>query len=155
MESTPVIDGGGVLGTKVTQPRRVLDTFDLPKSVDRVQYISDEVTSNCPITGQPDWYVVTIALNASKKGLESKSLKLYLQSFREDGQFCEAFADTIAKDVYEVTRAGAVQAIVKQKPRGGVAIHSVATLNQGRSWQDPVTHVQSMPVPPSILQVMK
>jgi len=106
--------------------RRQLDTFDLPKDVTEVEYTSDEVTSLCPITGQPDWYEVTIYLHDSHLGLESKSLKLYLQSFREDGQFCEEFANTIAGDVYEATLASMVTCQVKQKPRGGVGITACA-----------------------------
>lgn len=129
MSETPRIEGGGVLGVKVTEARRELDTFELPTSTTAVSYTSDEVTSNCPITGQPDWYEVTIYLHGATKGLESKSLKLYLQSFREDGQFCEQFADTICKDVFVATRAAEVEVVVDQKPRGGVSIRSTSTLN--------------------------
>src|SRR4051794_30621144 len=114
MTSTPEISGGGILGGKIQGPRRQLDTFELPRSASSTTYKSDEVTSNCPITGQPDWYVVTITIYGSQKGLESKSLKLYLQSFRDEGQFCEAFADQIAQDVHEATGAFTTQVVVEQ-----------------------------------------
>ena len=123
---TELIHGGGILGEKVTEARRVLDTFDLPESVYDVRYVTDEVTSNCPITGQPDWYRVEILVQG-RLGLESKSLKLYLQSFRDDGQFCEAFADTIARDVVRAT-GGHASVTVKQRPRGGVAIEAYAEI---------------------------
>lgn len=130
MTGPPQIDGGGVLGEKIAGARRVLDTFDMPKGVCSVEYVSDEVTAVCPITGQPDWYVVKINLRGSKKGIESKSLKLYLQSFREDGQFCEEFASTIAHDVWQaVEEPSSVGVQMIQKSRGGVSIIADAYLH--------------------------
>jgi 7-cyano-7-deazaguanine reductase len=120
----------GVLGRKVKGSRRELDTFELPTTAQETIYKSDEVTSNCPITGQPDWYFVSISLLGSRLGLESKSLKLYLQSFRDDGQFCEAFANTIAQDVSDATQAASVSVKVIQKPRGGVSIEATAVLQR-------------------------
>jgi len=128
---TPEISGGGVLGEKIQGPRRQLDTFILPPSNAEVQYDTDEVSSLCPITGQPDWYMVSISLKGSDKGLESKSLKLYLQSYREEGQFCEEFAATIAADVMEATGAQSISVQVKQKPRGGVSILATSLLQKG------------------------
>ncbi len=96
MASTPEITGGGILGKEVQGARRQLDVFDLHPTVTRVQYTSDEVASICPITSQPDFYKVSITLDGTVKGIESKSLKLYLQSFADEGQFCEAFSATIA-----------------------------------------------------------
>lgn len=120
------LEEGPALGRKVTNTERKLDTFKLPETSAGATYTSDEVTANCPITGQPDWYTVTIQLNGSQKGLESKSLKLYLQSFKEEGSFCEQFADTICKDVHRATLARSVVVQVQQKSRGGVAIHAVS-----------------------------
>lgn len=128
MSDVPEISGGGVLGEKVKGPRRQLDVFPLPENIKSVEYESDEVTSTCPITGQPDFYTVSIFIHDTQVGIESKSLKLYLQSFREDGQFCEMFADTIARDVRQATQGGGVEVSVKQKPRGGVSIYARAEL---------------------------
>lgn len=130
MEQTPKFSQDTVLGQKVTDVRRQLDTFELPAGVTDVSYTSDEVTSNCPITGQPDFYEVTINLISAHLGLESKSLKLYLQSFREDGQFCEQFAATIAGDVSVAVGTGEVYVTVVQKPRGGVSINAEAYASQ-------------------------
>jgi 7-cyano-7-deazaguanine reductase len=85
---------------------------------------SDELTAVCPVTGQPDLYVVTIEFWPDKLCLESKSLKLYLSTFRNEGAFCEALAVRILDDV-----AGAlelppdkVQVTLEQKARGGITI---------------------------------
>lgn len=117
------IHGEGVLGKSV--PGDVphgIDTFDLPIGVHRVEYESDEMTSVCPITGQPDWYTCKITLSDSKRGVESKSLKLYLQSYRNEGSFCEMLADSVAQDIREATGAGHVGVTLTQKPRGGITI---------------------------------
>ena len=120
-----------VLGRKVEDGRtHRLDTFDLPESVSTVQYVSDEVAAVCPVTGQPDWYGVTILLQGTKRGVESKSLKLYLQSYRNEGVFCEMFADEIAQDVMDATGANSVGVKVMQKPRGGITIEAHSTVWQ-------------------------
>jgi 7-cyano-7-deazaguanine reductase len=122
LSSVPKIYGRGVLGEKGSNPSKTLDTFDLPANVKNVEYTTDEVTSLCPLTGQPDFYKVTIYIQESGKGIESKSLKLYFQTFREEGNFCEAFADIIAQDVRKAISGGSVEVLVEQKPRGGVSI---------------------------------
>jgi 7-cyano-7-deazaguanine reductase len=133
VSSAPAIKGGTVLGERIVGPRRELDVFELPDTVTRVSYTSDEVTSVCPITGQPDFYQVSIRLEGARLGIESKSLKLYLQSFREEGQFCEQFADRIAVDVHAAVGAELVTVAVTQKPRGGVTIDAEARLVNGRT----------------------
>jgi 7-cyano-7-deazaguanine reductase len=77
-----------------------LETFENP-GVTRVEMTSDELTAVCPITGQPDMYVVTIEYGAQRLCLESKSLKLYLASYRNEGAFCEALAVRIRDDIAE------------------------------------------------------
>ena len=84
---------------------------------------SDEVTSLCPVTGQPDWETVRIEFEPGPYCIESKSLKLYLWSFREEGAFCEALAARIAQDVYEACKPAWVKVTVTQKPRGGSDDH--------------------------------
>lgn len=103
------------------------DTIDFDRQMD-VEYKSDEVTALCPKTGQPDWYVVQIMLNGMK-GLESKSLKLYLQSFRNQGIYCESFACRILDDVVAAVEPESAYVIVEQKPRGGVSIRAEADYN--------------------------
>jgi 7-cyano-7-deazaguanine reductase len=100
-----------------------LETFENP-GVQRVEMTSDELTAVCPITGQPDLYEVTIAFEPDALCLESKSLKLYLASFRNEGAFCEALAVKIRDDVagaLELARER-VQITLRQKARGGITI---------------------------------
>lgn len=100
-----------------------LETFESP-GVARVELTSDELTAVCPITGQPDMYVVTIEYAARRLCLESKSLKLYLAGYRNVGAFCEALAVRIRDDVaeaLELDRAD-VKVTLRQKARGGITI---------------------------------
>jgi 7-cyano-7-deazaguanine reductase len=100
-----------------------LETFANP-GVARVELVSDELVAVCPITGQPDLYVVTIDYSPDALCVESKSLKLYLMTYRNEGHFCEALAVKIRDDVAEAldVDAGAVRVTLKQKARGGITI---------------------------------
>ena len=89
---------------------------------------SDEVTSLCPVTGQPDWETVRIEFEPGPYCIESKSLKLYLWSFREEGAFCEALAARIAGDVYEACQSRVGQGDSHPKASGGVTICAEASL---------------------------
>ena len=104
-----------------------LETFENP-GVTRVEMTSDELTAVCPITGQPDMYVVTIEYAARRLCLESKSLKLYLASYRNEGAFCEALAVRIRDDVAVALELDAADVTVRltQKARGGITITATA-----------------------------
>ena len=100
-----------------------LETFTNP-GVEHVEMQSDELAAVCPVTGQPDLYVATIEFWPQALCLESKSLKLYLASFRNEGAFCEALAVRIRDDVaaaLELT-AEKVRVTLEQKARGGITI---------------------------------
>jgi 7-cyano-7-deazaguanine reductase len=103
-----------------------LDTFPAPPGVTVVRMVSDEVTALCPVTGQPDWYEVAIAYRPDAMCIESKSLKLYFQTFRDQGIFCEAFAEQIARDVMEACAPRWVRTTIIQKARGGISITATA-----------------------------
>ena len=100
-----------------------LEPFPNP-GVSRVEMTSDELTAVCPVTGQPDLYVATIAYEPDALCLESKSLKLYLAAYRNEGVFCEALAVRIRDDVAEALELPREQVHVtlKQKARGGITI---------------------------------
>src|SRR5947199_4238244 len=100
-----------------------LETFANP-GVSRVEMTSDELAALCPITGQPDLYVATIEYWPQALCLESKSLKLYLSRYRNEGHFCEALAVRIRDDVAEVLGLAAdkVRVTLEQKARGGITI---------------------------------
>jgi 7-cyano-7-deazaguanine reductase len=100
-----------------------LETFENP-GVARVELTSDELVAVCPITGQPDMYVATIEYEPDRLCLESKSLKLYLATFRNEGAFCEALAVRIRDDAASALGLGAerVTVTLEQKARGGITI---------------------------------
>ena len=100
-----------------------LETFANPGVAD-VELRSDELTAVCPVTGQPDLYRATISYRPDRLCLESKSLKLYLNAFRNDGVFCEALAVRIRDDVAAALglQPGRVAVELEQKARGGITI---------------------------------
>jgi 7-cyano-7-deazaguanine reductase len=100
-----------------------LETFANP-GVSHVEMTSDELTAICPVTGQPDLYVATIEFWPQALCLESKSLKLYLSGFRNEGHFCEALAVKNRDDVAERLELprDKVRVTLKQKARGGITI---------------------------------
>ena len=103
-----------------------IETFPKPKECVNVKLISDEVTANCPVTGQPDFYTVEIEYSPDQLCAESKTVKLYLQSFRDTGMFCEAFANKICTDFNTALNPHRISVKVIQKPRGGVSIVSTS-----------------------------
>ena len=104
-----------------------LETFANP-GVSHVELSSDELTAVCPVTGQPDLYLVTIEYRPGPLCLESKSLKLYLGRFRNEGHFCEALAVKIRDDVAEALELSTekVSVTLEQKARGGITITATA-----------------------------
>lgn len=105
-----------------------LEMIEVDPTLELVTYTSDEVTAVCPVTGQPDWYTVVIELSPRKSGIESKSLKLYLQGYRNEGIFCEALAAKIAYDVWEKAQPRKVKVTVIQKSRGGISISAASEI---------------------------
>ena len=102
-----------------------LETFPNP-GVSRVEMTSDELAAICPVTGQPDLYVAVIEYAPKDLCIESKSLKLYLARFRNEGAFCEALTVTIRDDIAEALELpkDRVQVTLTQKARGGITIRS-------------------------------
>jgi 7-cyano-7-deazaguanine reductase len=116
------------LGREVRGPSRALETFPAPATITWVTLESDELTSVCPVTGQPDFSSVSIGYQPSGRCLESKSLKLYLWSFRQEALFGEGLADRIARDVAQATRAARVEVTLRQNVRGGISITARAEI---------------------------
>ena len=114
------------LGNPNAVADRELEVFEATPGVTRVRLDCREFTCRCPLTGQPDWATIEIDYVPDGKCIESKSLKLYLETFREEGIFHEALADVIAGDVYEATRARHVRVTVHFNSRGGIAIEATA-----------------------------
>ena len=107
----------------------MLETFDAPANCTRVRFTSDELTSLCPLTGQPDFNSVEIDYTPNQRCIESKSLKLYLWSFRDKGAFCEQLAADIAAEVNRAAEPRHVRVTVTQHTRGGIVTEATAELS--------------------------
>jgi len=116
-----------VLGRTVRHPIEHLECFDAPEHVSTVRFSTDEVMSLCPVTGQPDLSSLAIEYQPDQRCIESKSLKLYLWSFRDRKVFCEALAAEIAEEVVRAAAPHSVTVSVTQHPRGGIVIEATAT----------------------------
>lgn len=103
-----------------------LETFSCSDRLGRVIMTSHEVTSLCPITGQPDFYSVEVDYDPAGSCIESKSLKLFLGTFRDKGGFGEDMAVQILDAIVEVCKPTDAEVTVKQIPRGGIGIVSIA-----------------------------
>lgn len=123
MDETPRSTEFVALGHPGFEHYAGLEAFPNP-GVTYVDMTSDELTSVCPVTGQPDLYVATIEYWPGPLCLESKSLKLYLSRFRNEPHFCEALAIRIRDDVAEALELGPDKVVVtlEQKSRGGITI---------------------------------
>ncbi len=102
----------------------VLECFDNkhPGNDYFVKFNCPEFTSLCPITGQPDFANIIISYVPDKKLVESKSLKLYLFSFREHGDFHEDCVNIIMKDLIKLMDPKYIEVWGKFLPRGGLSI---------------------------------
>ena len=111
---------------------QVLETFENkhPDNDYWVQFNCPEFTSLCPITGQPDFAEIKIMYIPDKRMVESKSLKLYLFSFRNHGDFHEDCVNTIMKDLIRLMDPKYIEVRGLFTPRGGISIYPYA--NYGR-----------------------
>lgn len=111
---------------------QVLETFEnRHKENDYwVRFNCPEFTSLCPITGQPDFAEIMISYIPGDRMVESKSLKLYLFSFRNHGDFHEDCVNTIMKDLVRLMEPKYIEVTGYFTPRGGISIWPYA--NYGR-----------------------
>lgn len=107
----------------------VLEAFDNknPGKIAWTSFICTEFTSLCPKTGQPDFAKIFINYIADKKMVESKSLKLYLFSFRNHGDFHEDCVQKICDDLVRLMKPKFIEVIGEFTPRGGIAIFPYAS----------------------------
>lgn len=110
----------------------VLETFQNqhPEHDYWVQFNCPEFTSLCPITGQPDFAEIKILYIPDQRMVESKSLKLYLFSFRNHGDFHEDCVNIILKDLVKLMNPRYIEVVGLFVPRGGISIHPY--VNYGR-----------------------
>ena len=116
----------------------VLETFP-NKHPDRdyfVKFNCPEFTSLCPITGQPDFATIYISYVPDVRMVESKSLKLYLFSFRNHGDFHEDCVNKIMKDLIKLMDPKYIEVTGIFTPRGGISIYPYANYGRkGTTWE--------------------
>lgn len=117
----------------------VLETFvNKHQDVDYfVKFNCPEFTSLCPITGQPDFATVYISYVPDVRMVESKSLKLYLFSFRNHGGFHEDCVNVIMKDLIKLMDPKYIEVWGKFLPRGGISIDPYCNYGRpGTRWEE-------------------
>jgi 7-cyano-7-deazaguanine reductase len=102
--------------------RDILETFSnqYPGRDYEIKIVCPEFTSVCPKTGQPDFGTLTFVYTPADKCVELKSLKLYLQQFRNEGIFYEHAANRILDDLVAVLRPRRMTLTAAFTPRGGI-----------------------------------
>lgn len=117
----------------------LLETFSNkhPENDYFVKFNCPEFTSLCPITGQPDFATITISFVPDQKLVESKSLKLYLFSFRNHGDFHEDVVNVIMKDLIKAMEPKYIEITGKFLPRGGLSIDPYCNYGKpGTKWEN-------------------
>ncbi len=129
MRTEKELDGVTLLGNMHTEYKsdyapEVLETFENkhPENEYLVTFHCPEFTSLCPKTGQPDFGNITITYIPRERMVESKSLKLYLFSFRNHGDFHEDCVNIIMKDLVRLMNPRYIEVIGDFMPRGGISI---------------------------------
>ena len=101
-----------------------------------VKFNCPEFTSLCPLTGQPDFATIYISYVPDVKMVESKSLKLYLFSFRNHGDFHEDCINIIMKDLVKLMDPKYIEVWGKFTPRGGISIDPYTNYGRkGTQWE--------------------
>jgi len=115
--------------SETESPRHLLETFENPyPNRDYVmETICPEFTSVCPKTGQPDFGTLIISYIPDQVCFELKSLKLYLQSYRNVGAFYEDVTNRILDDLIAVTDPRWIELRAEFTPRGGISSNITAT----------------------------
>lgn len=133
MRKDSELEGVSLLGSqnveyKFEYDKTSLETFE-NKHVENdywVKFNCPEFTTLCPKTGQPDFATIYISYIPNEKMVESKSLKLYLFGFRNQGDFHEDCINMIMKDLIELMDPKYIEVRGKFTPRGGISIDPYA-----------------------------
>ena len=124
MSNEEMLSGLSLLGQKINQPSRKLETFPNrhPGRPYVVNLVCPEFTCLCAATGQPDFATITIKYIPDQRIVESKSLKLYLWSYRDEGHFHEHVTNLILDDLVKVLDPIQCEVTGAFAVRGGIAI---------------------------------
>ncbi len=109
-----------------------IELFDNPRPGREysIRISCPEFTSLCPVTGQPDFGTVTIEYCPDKKCVELKSLKYYMQGYRNEGIFYEALTNQILDDLAFAAKPKWMKIISRFTPRGGITTEVSAEYKQ-------------------------
>lgn len=121
----------------------VLETFENQHQENDywVEFLCPEFTTLCPITGQPDFAEIRIRYIPDRLMVESKSLKLYLFSFRNHGDFHEDCVNIILNDLRKLMEPRYIEVQGLFVPRGGIAIHPFANYGvAGTKYEEMAAH---------------
>jgi 7-cyano-7-deazaguanine reductase len=110
-----------------------------PGQVYQVELNTNEFTSLCPKTNQPDFGEISVRYSPREHCVETKSLKLYLFAFRNQGSFMESIVNRIAKDLFDVLHPRGLTVVGKFAKRGGVEVVVTATLFTPEQYSDAIT----------------
>ncbi|MEE2718875.1 MAG: preQ(1) synthase [Planctomycetota bacterium] len=106
----------------------LLETFPTPANTPfLIEHRNEEFTSVCPVTGHPDFGSVLVRFQPGATCVELKSLKLYFQSFRNEGIYYEAVTNRIRDDLAEAMQPGWLQVVTDWKGRGGIRSRIIAS----------------------------
>jgi len=113
----------------MSDSRKLLETFEnqFPDRDYRIEIVAPEFTSVCPRTGQPDFGTLTISYIPDRKCFELKSLKLYLQQYRDHGAFYEAVTNQILDDLVAACEPRRMTVVGDFSVRGGIKTVVTAT----------------------------
>jgi len=113
----------------MSQPADLLETFEneFPERDYEIEIICPEFTSVCPKTGQPDFGVLTFTYTPEKLCVELKSLKMYLQHFRDQGIFYENVSNRILDDLVAALAPRRMKLVAAFSARGGISTNVTVT----------------------------
>jgi len=118
--------------------RDILETFEneFPGRDYTIEIVCPEFTSVCPKTGQPDFGTLTFSYVPEARCVELKSLKLYLQKFRNEGIFYENVTNRILEDFVAVLEPRRVKLVAAFTARGGITTTVTASFEAGRELRE-------------------
>jgi 7-cyano-7-deazaguanine reductase len=118
---------------------KLLECFPAPSDTPFIiEHVNEEFTSTCPKTGHPDFGRIILRYQPAKVCVELKSLKLYLQAFRNEGIFYENVTNCILDDLVAVVAPRRMTLVAHFTPRGGISSRIV------------VSHPSGADLPPSV-----
>ena len=115
------------LGNPEARADGVLEVFPVDDASLEIALDCSEFTCRCPVTGQPDWATIEIRYRPAGRVVETKSLKLYLETYREAGIFHEHAARQIRDDLVAALDPAELSVTMRFNRRGGIAVAATSS----------------------------